>query len=143
MNIEDFFYISEDEFNELDDKAKWKYILSLRQVMTDLNVMAEKNCADCEQYHTSSEDLNIGMLFEDWRDCSDNCDNCGKEERVYMCDLQFQLISHLADQLNSLRNKVNGIVKYMLKKTDAGENLLSNITKDMKASKSVKHDMYL
>ena len=104
--------------------------------------MAEKNCSACIQYHLAPEDVNINFLFEDWRECSTHCDECGKEERINMCQLQFEIISHLAEEINILRNKFNGITKYLLKKDEKGKAFINSLMEDVEASRKLTQDLY-
>ena len=139
---DEYAFLSEKEFRELDEKSSWKYVNSLKLVIDDFKIKAEKNCSECEQYHLDPGDLNIQMMFEDWRWCTDNCDKCGKEEQVFMCDLQFQVMSHIAEEMNSLRNKINGLVKYMLKSDDAGKKLVENFSKGMEDRNNSADGLY-
>lgn len=70
------------------------------------------------------DDINVDLLFEDWRECSENCDTCGREERVYMCNMQFELINLLANSLSELRDRQNSLANLVLKKDEDGAKLL-------------------
>ena len=134
-------YLSRKEFIELDDSNKWHYVLSLSEVIDKLKIQAEKNCSECEML--APDDININLLFEDFRECQNNCDECGKEERVYMCDLQLQIVSHISEAVYNLRNKLNGLVKAVLRKDDTGEQLLANLQKSLEEKKAIGNDMFL
>ena len=60
--------------------------------------MSNKNCSECIHFLQTIHDVNIDLFFDDWRACADNCDECTKQNRVEMCNTQFELISHLASQ---------------------------------------------
>ena len=139
---DEYAFLTNKEILELDDKAKLEYIESLKKIIDDLDIMAEKNCSECETYHLDPGDLNIEMLFEDWRSCAENCDNCGKEEKINMCDLQFQLMSFIADEVGSLRNRINGVVKMLLRKDDVGKKLVANMSKARNASNNPAEGLY-
>jgi len=140
--VDDYVFLNEKEFNDLTDKQRWEFITSLKKAIKDLQIMAEKNCSQCEQYHLAPEDLNINFMFEDWRTCAENCENCGKEERVNMCNLQFELMNHLAEEFNNLRNKFNGMVKYLLKKDEEGREFVRSLKRDIEASKGSSQSIY-
>ena len=53
--------------------------------MKDLKVRADKNCSECKMNMLMAEDLNIDYLFEDWRGCSEHCDECGEEGILEKC----------------------------------------------------------
>lgn len=131
----DYVLLSSKEFDELTEKEKWHYVESLHRILKDLEIKAEKNCGECEKHLITADDVNIDLLFEDWRECSDHCDECNKEDKKNMCDLQFQLMSHLADSICVLREKLNTFIKLVLTKDDSGKkivNIAKEIVKDNK-----------
>lgn len=136
-----YAYLSKKEFSELNDKQKSEYVDSLHNIINDMKIQVEKNCSECEQNFITPEDINVNLLFEDYRECSEHCDECGEEERKYMCDLQFQLISHIAEAVGSMREKLNGLIKTVLKKDDAGKKILK-IAKDAVKFKKGNDEMY-
>lgn len=140
--VDDYVFLEKEEFNSLTSKQKWEFVDSLRRAIKDLLIMAEKNCSECEQYHLSPNDLNIDFMFEDWRECADHCEECGKEEKRIMCALQFELINSLAEEMNSLRSKINGLMKHLLKKEDDGRELVKSFIKDAKESKKSVNGLY-
>ena len=81
-------------------------------------------------------------MFEDWRECAHRCEECGKEEQRTMCALQFELTSSLAEEMNSLRNKINGLMKHLLKKDDEGRRLVKSFIEDAKASRKSSAELY-
>ena len=70
-------FLTEKEFNDLKEVSKWNYVSSLYKLISQLKIQAEKNCEECEKQMLDVHDLNIDYLFEDWRSCSQQCDECG------------------------------------------------------------------
>jgi hypothetical protein len=131
--------LSEKEFRELKELSKWNYVKSLYKLIKNLKIQAEKNCELCEKQMLNPHDVNIDFLFEDWRSCAENCSECGIEERVNMCDLQFQLMNHIANALSEIRERQNALAKIVMKKDTVGSRILEKIEKkqhdeDKKAS---------
>jgi len=146
MSEDDNIYLVEKEFRELEAKAQWNYIEHLMKMLGGLKIRADKNCEECEKIMVSPHDLNIDMLFEDWRWCKDKCDDCGKEEQVFMCDLMFQITSHIANELNSLRTRQNAMTKLVFKRDVKGSELLKTIEQRQKTEKEQSKrsgDLYL
>ncbi|MBY8982184.1 MAG: hypothetical protein KGD57_04485 [Candidatus Lokiarchaeota archaeon] len=135
-------FLSEKEFEDLKESSKWSYLKSLYKLIEDLNIRAEKNCEACEQNMINPHDVNIDFLFEDWRNCSEHCDECGEEEKVLMCDLQFQVINHVANSLAEIRERQNALAKIVLKKSDQGSKLLDDIEKERKATDDKSKELY-
>jgi len=119
--IDDF-----DEFKTLSETDKWKIIQTLRKMIVDLRIKADKNCEECEKNLLSVDDINIDMFFEDWRECNKHCSECGEEEKVYMCEIQFQLMSHIANSLLELQRKQNLLTQIVLKRDESGSKLLKD-----------------
>jgi len=132
MNIDDLDFIPKKTFKEIDDKAKWSYVKSLVKIIKNLNIQAEKNCEECEKQLITSKDVNIDLFFEDFRECRNRCGECGKEEQVYMCDLIWNILSHIANELNDIRKRQNGFIRAMLKKDKSGSKLLRKLDKEVK-----------
>lgn len=70
------------------------------------------------------DDINIDLLFEDWRVCAERCEECGKEEKLIMCNTQFELINLIANSLAELRTRQNTLANMVLKKDERGSKLL-------------------
>ena len=147
---EDIDYLSEKEFKELLEKDKWNFVEILKKKIEALQIKADKNCAECEKNYLTVDDINIELFFEDWRACADHCDECSDEERVHMCDLQFQLINHIANALLEVQRKQNMLTQIVLKRDETGSTLLKEFYKEKeeikkkdKHGKHGKDDMYL
>ena len=140
--VDDYVFLEKDEFNKLTSRQKWDFVDSLKSAIKDLQIMAEKNCSECEQYHLSPGDVNINFMFEDWRECANHCDKCSKEEQRNMCSLQFEIMNSIAEEMNSLRNKINGLMKHLLKKDDQGRKLVKSFIKDLEESKKAAAGIY-
>ena len=97
-----------------------------------LTIRANKNCEACEAEMLVEDDINIDLLFEDWRECSNHCDECGKEERVYMCNIQFELINLIANSLTELRRRQNNLANMVLKRDKSGSKVLKKQEELMK-----------
>jgi len=134
--MSDYCYISEKEFKELEVKAKWNYADSLHKIINELQTQADKNCSECEKYLLADHDINIDLLFEDWRECKDNCEECGEEEKLFMCRLQFDLLNHFAQEIGNLRLKLNGLAKAILKKDDTSKKILEKAISSLEKTDS-------
>jgi len=141
--MDELIFLAEKEVRELDETANWDYISFLVKKIHELNIKAEKNCSECEKHLLAPNDINVELLFEDWRACQEHCDTCGKEERIFMCDVQLNLINHIAEAIGQLRTKMNGIVRAILSKDDAGEKLLSTLQKGMDEKDVRGNEMFL
>jgi hypothetical protein len=126
---EDLDYITEKEFKDLSDNEKWKLIQNIKKVIQDLRIRAEKNCEECEKTFLTAEDINIDLFFQDWRACAENCDECGEEEKINMCQLQFELINHIANTLLEIQRKQNMLTQLVLKRDETGSKLLKEFSK--------------
>jgi hypothetical protein len=140
--VKDYIYFEKEEFDEFSDQERWDFIESLKKAIEDLLIMAEKNCSSCAQYHLAPGDVNIAYLFEDWRNCAEECSKCSKEQQVNMCQIQFEIMSSLAEEVNTLINKFNGIVKHLLKKDAEGKKFLKSLMEDIEASRKGAGDIY-
>lgn len=109
-------YISKKEFFEMKRKDQWEYLESVIKYTRDVEIEAEKNCVECEKKMLSTHDINIDFNFEDWRSCSENCDECNKETRTTMCQIQFELINHIANEVAEIGDKHAALVKFVFKK---------------------------
>jgi len=135
-------FLSEKEVRELDKKDTWKYISFLIKKIEELKIKAEKNCSQCNALLMGSDDLNIELFFEDYRACQEHCDKCGKEERVLMCELQHEILNHMAEQIHQLQYKLNMLVNGVLRKDDIGEELLAKLQKAIKEKTSGQSNMF-
>ena len=133
-------FLSEKEFKELKQSSQWNYVKSLHKAIKELEIRADKNCEECEKQLIDVHDLNIDYLFEDWRSCSQHCEECGIEERVFMCDLQFQLMNHIANSLVNLRERQNALAKLVFKRDEKGAELLEKIAKEKEKTKKREKD---
>jgi hypothetical protein len=128
-------FLSKKEFESLSEDFKWEYVDGLIKSMKKLQIKADKNCEECESEMLAMDDINIDLLFEDWRECAEHCDKCGKEEKVNMCNTQFELINLLANSLAELRSRQNGIANLVLKKDERGSKLLKKQEEDIEQAK--------
>ena len=136
---EEIIGIAEKEFRELTEKEKWQLMLTIKTILQDLNIKAEKNCEKCEHNLLSVDDINIDLFFQDWRSCANNCDECGEEEKRNMCQLQFELMNHIANSLIELQRKQNVLTQIVLKQDETGSKLLKDFMKKKEDSeKDVK-----
>jgi len=126
----------------LDDDAKWKYTEHLKKFIDKLYIQAKKNCEECEKYLITPEDINIDMLFEDWRECADDCEQCKKENQVSMCEVQFQLMSHLADGIGRLTSKVNILTRLYLNQDKEGNKFLKQLDEKKKKLEDTNRELY-
>ncbi len=119
-----------EEFKKLNENDKWKLIQVVKKTIQDLKIRADKNCEGCEKTLLSVDDINIDMFFQDWRDCSEHCDEeCGDEEKINMCQLQFELMNHIANTLLDLQRKQNMLTQIVLKRDESGSQLLKDFMK--------------
>jgi len=109
-------YIAKKEFYEMKPKDQWEYLESIVKYARDLEIKAEKNCEECEKTMLTPQDINIDFNFEDWRECASHCDECNKEYRKNMCQIQFELINHLANQVGEINDKHAYLVKHVFRK---------------------------
>ena len=96
---EEIDFLTEKEFEELSDQDKWNLIQTLKKIIEDLKIRADKNCEECEKTLLTADDINIDLFFQDWRNCAEHCDECSSEDLVNMCETQFQLMNHIANTL--------------------------------------------
>jgi len=116
----------------LEDKAKWNYINSLLKLLKDKQIMAEKNCDECIYRLETTTDVNLELFFEDWRECSGNCDECNIETLKEMCNTQLDIMNHMSNSLIELQMKQNMLVKFVYRRDDSGKKILKGL---LKASK--------
>jgi hypothetical protein len=91
--------------------------------------MADKNCEDCIHRLQTSRDVNIDLFFDDWRECANNCDECNIDNLKQMCDVQFQIMNHIANILFELQLKQNRLVQFMYRKDPKGKEILEEMKK--------------
>lgn len=135
---EELGHISEKEFRELSPDQQWSLVQQASKIISQYRIQADKNCEECEKHLIDINDLNIDLLFEDWRFCKKTCDEtdkCPMEERIYMCDLQFNIMNHLAQGLMELKHKLNNVTKILLKRSDVGTQILDEAKKEADAIK--------
>ncbi len=130
---EEIDYLTEKEFKELSDQEKWNLIQTLKKIMEDLKIRADKNCAECEKNLLSVDDINIDLFFQDWRNCAEHCEECSNEDLVNMCETQFQLMNHIANTLLELQRKQNVLTQLVLKRDETGSKLLKDFMKKKEA----------
>ena len=130
---EEIDYLTEKEFKELSDQEKWNLIQTLKKIMEDLKIRADKNCAECEKNLLSVDDINIDLFFQDWRNCAEHCEECSNEDLVNMCETQFQLMNHIANTLLELQRKQNVLTQLVLKRDETGSKLLKGFMKKKEA----------
>jgi hypothetical protein len=78
------------------------------------------------------------LFFQDWRECANHCEECGEEEKRNMCQLQFELMNHIANSLLELNRKQNLLTQIVLKKDESGSKLLKEFLE--KKEESMKKD---
>jgi len=131
---EELGYISEKEFNEFSDKDKWRMIQAASKIITEYRIGADKNCKECEHHLLLNlNDINIDYLFEDWRHCSEICEEtgkCTKENQIMMCNLQLEIMNLLSQEIRELEIKMNSITKMVLKRSDIGKEILDESKKE-------------
>jgi len=112
-------YISETDWEEMSPLDQWQYVQSIMKYARDvLEPRAEQNCEDCEANMLSAGDINIDFEFEDWRDCAEDCDNCNKEKQVALCNTQFEIINHLANEISNIHENHRHLVRIVFKKDE-------------------------
>jgi hypothetical protein len=142
---EDILSLTEKEFKELSEKDKWQLMEAIKRILQDLKIRADKNCEECEKTYLTAEDINIDLFFQDWRECTEHCDECGEEEKRNMCQLQFELMNHIANSLLEVQRKQNLLTQLVLKRDEAGSKLLNEFmkkTEDNKKKDKRADDLY-
>ena len=143
--VEELGDLTFKEFQKLSENEKWKLVQSVKKIMKDLKIRADKNCEECEKNLLSVDDINIDMFFQDWRECSNHCNECGEEEKINMCQLQFELINHIANTLLELQRKQNLLTQIILKRDETGSTLLKEFKKkkeEIEKKEKFSSDMY-
>jgi hypothetical protein len=130
---EEIIDLTEREFNSLSKVEKWKLLQSIQSILKELKIRAEKNCGECEKTFLTHQDINIDLFFQDWRDCKERCDVCGEEEKRNMCQVQFELMNHIANSLLEVQRKQNLLTELVMKRDDAGSKLLEEFMKKSEA----------
>lgn len=134
--------LSESEFENLKEEDKWNYIDGLYKTIKRLQIRADKNCEACESEMLAVDDINIDLLFEDWRECSNHCDECNKETRTVMCQTQFELVNLIANSLAELRRRQNALANMVLKKDSRGSKLLKKMEEDRELAEEKAASLY-
>lgn len=134
--------LSEDEFEDLNDEYKWNYVDGLYKTIRRLQIRADKNCEECESEMLAMDDINIDLLFEDWRECSNHCDECNKETRTVMCQAQFELINLIANSLAELRRRQNVLANLVIKRDSRGSKLLKKMEEDRELAEKKAASIY-
>ena len=124
--------LNRKDFESLSEDYRWEYIDGLYKMIKRLTIRANKQCEECESEMLAADDINIDLLFEDWRECAKHCDECGKEEKRVMCNTQFELINLIANSLTELRRRQNNISNLVLKRDKSGSKLLKKQEELMK-----------
>ncbi|MFX0017912.1 MAG: hypothetical protein ACFFAK_04260 [Promethearchaeota archaeon] len=139
---EEIVDLTEKEFIELSETEKWKLIETIKKLIHDLKIKADKNCEECEKYMLSVEDVNIDLFFQDWRSCAEYCEECGEEEKRNMCHIQFELMNHIANTLLELQRKQNILTQLVLKRDETGSKLLKEFMKKKEDHEKKEKDSY-
>jgi len=139
---EEIIGITEEEFREINDKEKWQLMQTIKKLIQDLKIKAEKNCEECEHNLLSVDDINIDLFFQDWRSCTEQCEECGEEEKRNMCQLQFELMNHIANSLLELQRKQNILTQLILKQDETGSKLLKDFMKKKEDSDKKDKNSY-
>jgi len=142
---EEIDFLTEKEFEELSDQDKWNLIQTLKKIIEDLKIRADKNCEECEKTLLTADDINIDLFFQDWRNCAEHCDECSNEDLVNMCETQFQLMNHIANTLLELQRKQNVLTQIVLKRDETGSKLLKDFMKkkeDLEKRDKSSSDIY-
>ena len=142
---EEIDFLTEKEFEELSDQDKWNLIQTLKNIIGDLKIRADKNCKECEKTLLTADDINIDLFFQDWRNCAEHCDECSSEDLVNMCETQFQLMNHIANTLLELQRKQNVLTQIVLKRDETGSTLLKDFMKkkeDLEKRDKSSSDIY-
>jgi len=143
--LDEYSFLSRKEFEDLKEEDKWTYLQSIINILKQYKINADKNCEECEKYNITPVDLNIDLLFEDWRECKNLCEDtgkCGKEEQIIMCDLQFQLMNHIAEEVNSLRQRINGLIKTVIRKDEKARKIAEGVAKKLQESEKGAANLY-
>ena len=139
---EEIIGITEKDFREINDKEKWQLMQTIKKLIQDLKIKAEKNCEECEHNLLSVDDINIDLFFQDWRSCTEQCEECGEEEKRNMCQLQFELMNHIANSLLELQRKQNILTQLILKQDETGSKLLKDFMKKKEDSDKKDKNSY-
>ncbi|MFX1589554.1 MAG: hypothetical protein ACFFC1_15480 [Promethearchaeota archaeon] len=139
---EEIVDLTEKEFRELSETEKWKLMETIKKLIRDLKIKADKNCGECEKYMLSVEDVNIDLFFQDWRSCAEYCEECGEEEKRNMCHIQFELMNHIANTLLELQRKQNILTQLVLKRDETGSKLLKEFMKKKEDHEKKEKDSY-
>lgn len=118
-----------EEFKKLSELEKWELFHTMKKLIQDLKIRADKNCEECEKNLLTADDINIDLYFQDWRTCAEHCEECTNEDLVNMCETQFQLMNHIANTLLELQRKQNVLTQIVLKRDEAGSKLLQEFLK--------------
>ena len=118
-----------EEFKNLSEKEKWDLFQTMKKLIGDLKIRADKNCEECEKNLLTADDINIDLYFQDWRNCAEHCNECTNEDLVNMCETQFQLMNHIANTLLELQRKQNVLTQIVLKRDETGSKLLKEFMK--------------
>ncbi|MFW9947990.1 MAG: hypothetical protein ACFFDX_14290 [Candidatus Odinarchaeota archaeon] len=140
--IEEIVDLTEKEFMELSETEKWKLMESIKKLIRDLKIKADKNCEDCEKNLLTVDDVNIDLFFQDWRSCAEYCEECGEEEKRNMCHIQFELMNHIANTLLELQRKQNVLTQVVLKRDETGSKLLKEFMKKKEDHEKKEKDSY-
>jgi len=132
---EEIINLNEKEFKSLSDSDKWKLLQSIKSIVKDLQIRADKNCEECKKTFLTHQDINIDLFFQDWRECKERCEECGEEEKRNMCQIQFELMNHIANSLLEVQRKQNLLTELVMKRDDAGSKLLNEFAKKAEALK--------
>ena len=139
--VEELGYITEKEFRELDEKNRWSLIQQASKIIREYRIKADKNCEMCEHHlRMDYNDINIDLLFEDWRGCSEHCDECNKETQVEMCQLQFNIMNHLAQGIVECGKKLNNITELIMKSDKDGSEILKSLKKNIERAERYNRD---
>lgn len=139
---EEIIDLTEKEFRELSETEKWRLLETIKKLIRDLKIKADKNCEDCEKNLLTVDDVNIDLFFQDWRSCAEYCDECGEEEKRNMCHIQFELMNHIANTLLELQRKQNVLTQLILKRDETGSKLLKEFMKKKEDYEKKDEDSY-
>ncbi|MGB5911950.1 MAG: hypothetical protein WBH31_12220 [Promethearchaeia archaeon] len=139
---EEIIDLTENEFRELYETEKWRLLETIKKLIHDLKIKADKNCEDCEKNLLTVDDVNIDLFFQDWRSCAEYCDECGEEEKRNMCHIQFELMNHIANTLLELQRKQNILTQLILKRDETGSILLKEFMKKKEGHEKKDEDSY-
>jgi len=146
--VEELGYFSEKLFRDLNEKAKWEMIKQASKIIRDYRIQADKNCELCKDHlQINFNDVNIDLLFEDWRECGGYCEGgCTKENQINMCQLQFNIMNHLAQGIFETGRKLNNITEIIMKSDIEGSELLKSLKENVDKAKEARKrssDMFL